>query len=63
MSKKRGRPIEAADVPYIERALLLLRESRSFLRKAGAHHAADYVQAAIKSTEGARNHARSIRYN
>ncbi|MBP8176363.1 MAG: hypothetical protein KAX77_01240 [Xanthomonadales bacterium] len=44
-------------------ALRKLRDARQLLRELGAPKAADYVARCIKSTDGARNHARRRRSN
>lgn len=57
--KKRGRPVTPGDVQRIETALRHLQSARSYLRDAGANKAAEYVQRAIKSTQGACNNAQA----
>lgn len=44
----------------IAAATRLMREARTHLRAAGAKNAADYVQRALKSVEGAERHARNL---
>ncbi len=44
----------------IELAARLIRTARSHLREAGANNAADYVQRALKSVEGAKRHANRL---
>lgn len=45
---------------HIQLARALVREARLHLRDAGANNAADYVQRALKSVEGAERHARGM---
>lgn len=55
---KRRAVIPAKDRPEeIENAIHYLRKARHLLRLCGSKNAADYVQRAIKSAEGAKNHA------
>lgn len=49
---------DAEKVSAIDLSLTHLRQARERLRAAGAKNAADYVARAIKSTEGAKRHAR-----
>jgi len=44
----------------IKLAAMLIRAARAHLRAAGADKAADYVQRALKSVEGAERHARGL---
>lgn len=44
----------------IKLAIMLIRSAREHLRVAGADKAADYVQRALKSVEGAQRHARGL---
>jgi hypothetical protein len=46
---------------HIGDALKLLAHARDILRSCGCKHAADYVAGAMKSTQGARNHAEHMR--
>jgi hypothetical protein len=57
--KQRGRPVTVRDVHFIEVALDALDNARSCLRDAGSNNAANYVQRAMKSTQGALNNARA----
>lgn len=47
-------------VERIKLAADLVRAARSHLRSAGANKAADYVARALKSVEGAQQHARGL---
>ncbi len=59
-AKQRRRPVTVADEIGIESALNYLKAARTRLRTAGANNAAAYVARAIKSTQGALNHARGM---
>ncbi|MBR0998793.1 hypothetical protein ABIF65_003724 [Bradyrhizobium japonicum] len=55
--------LETAPGSRLERVRLaaqLLRTARNHLRIAGANNAADYVQRALKSVQGAERHARGM---
>jgi hypothetical protein len=56
-ARQRGRPVEPMDLSRIETALRHLQNARSYLRDAGSHNAAAYVQRALKSVQGAYNNA------
>jgi hypothetical protein len=56
-ARQRGRPVGFADLGRIEQALDSLKVARSLLRKSDAHNAANYVQRAVKSAQGALNNA------
>ena len=58
--RRRKRAARALDVRAIEIAIERLREARWELRFAKASRAADYVQRALKSAQGARNHAQAM---
>jgi hypothetical protein len=58
-ARQRGRAVEPMDIHRIETALRQLMNARSYLRDAGSNNAANYVQRAIKSTQGALNNARA----
>jgi hypothetical protein len=60
MAKQRGRTADTWDLNRIREACASLRNIRATLHSAGAHRAADYVQRALKSAEGAERHARSM---
>lgn len=57
--RQRGRPVTTLDMQRLSFAEIALRDTRNMLRDAGAHHAAARVRAALKSTQGALNHARA----
>lgn len=59
-AKQRNRPIEELDPVRCMEAIELMRRARSKLRAAQAGNAANYVARAIKSAEGARNHAQGM---
>jgi len=54
------REITPYQVELIEDAVKLLKRARDNLRTGGANNAAAYVARAIKSAEGAHNHAQRI---
>ena len=56
-AKKRGRLATYKDCADTRAALVLLLTARDLLRGAGSNNAADKVRRAIKSTQGAVNHA------
>lgn len=58
-AKQRARPVTTADEMRIESALMHLHDARDLLRKAEAGNAANYVARAMKSVQGALNHARA----
>lgn len=59
-AKRRARePAHRAPV-RIGHALQMLRQARGILRDCGSKPAADYVQRALKSAEGAKRHAERI---
>ncbi len=58
--RKRSRPITAQDVEAIESARIAVTGARDLLRNAGAFRSAARVRAAVKSCEGAANHARQM---
>lgn len=53
------RAAEAKRVAHIDRALFLLECARDALKEADAPRALDKVRSALKSTEGARRHAKN----
>lgn len=50
----------ASRLQRVQAAARLIREARNHLRIAGANNAADYVQRALKSVQGAERHARGL---
>jgi hypothetical protein len=56
-AKQRTRPATTGDEMLIESALEALAIARTLLREAQAGNAANYVARAMKSTQGALNHA------
>lgn len=54
---KPKREATRGDVRRIERVINNLKACRDVLREVGAGKSADYVARALKSVEGARNHA------
>lgn len=56
-ARQRGRPVTQEDLQRIGTALRYLMNARSYLRDADSHNSANYVQRAIKSTQGALNNA------
>jgi hypothetical protein len=58
-ARQRGRAVVRQDIERIKTALDNLLQARSSLRDAGSNNAANYVQRAIKSTQGALNNARA----
>jgi hypothetical protein len=58
--RKRGRKVYRHDIDRLELALISLRDCVRYTRNAGAHHTAARVRAALKSAQGAYNHARAM---
>jgi hypothetical protein len=60
LQRERRKRAAIARLTAATNAVNLMRQARSALRKAGAGNAADYVQRALKSAEGAVRHARRL---
>lgn len=58
MAARKLRVVTIEQLAEIDLALAEIRSARTRLRNAGARQSANYLQAALKSAEGARNHAR-----
>lgn len=56
------RKVTPEQLATLQRALIDLQAARNGLREAGAKKAAAYVQRALKSAEGAWNHAQRCYY-
>ena len=54
------RAIKPTDLFGVQRAVLLLRDARDHLHRAGAKKAATRVRAALRSAEGAQRHAERL---
>lgn len=58
-TRQRNRAVMPQDLARIKQAVDSLTVARGLLREAGSHHAANYVNRALKSAQGAYNNARA----
>ena len=56
-AKQRNRPVDSSDIAMISAGINALLTARQCFRDAGSGNAANYVQRAIKSAQGALNNA------